>query len=118
MHLHCNVDTIVSINGKNMNMNKFTNIIVTLSIVLAGVVAPVSVFAQVPTVEVEDELPTTTTEVTPQAESTPTAGVPETGIAPQSSKLLQNTLIFILGSSLGAGIGYGIVSYKKKRYNS
>lgn len=102
-------------------MKKIAEIITVTAIVLSALIVPAATFAQVPeeevpTVEITDTdpLPTTTTDTT-----TPTtAGVPETGIAPQPSKLLQNTLIFIVGSSIGAGIGYGIVSYKKNRLNS
>lgn len=101
-------------------MNKLASIITVIAIVVSGALIPVVALAQVPptdvpTVEITETepLPTTTTE-TPA----PTAGVPETGVAPRSSKLLQNTLIFILGSSIGAGIGYGIISYKKSKLNS
>ena len=98
-------------------MKKIAQLLTVTAIVLSALIVPVATFAQdVPTVEITDTdpLPTTTTDTT-----TPTtAGVPETGIAPQPSKLLQNTLIFIVGSSIGAAIGFGIVSYKKNRLNS
>ena len=95
-------------------MKKITQIFASISIVSSLLFVPASVLAlDIPSVDV------TTTDVTdPTATTDPTttsAGVPETGIAPQQSKLAQNTVVFLVGSSIGAALGVGIISARKKK---
>lgn len=69
----------------------------------------------IPTVEVGSSQTTpTTTSSTPTTTSTTTAGVPETGIAPAPSKAVQYVGTFAIGGSIGALVGLGIVSLKKR----
>lgn len=46
-----------------------------------------------------------------QAEETP--GSPDTGLAP-SSRVAQNTAVFVGGSVIGAGFGFGIIAMRKR----
>lgn len=48
--------------------------------------------------------------------STTTAGIPNTGAAPEN-RFVQSSRIFALGSLVGAGIGLGIITLRKKRFN-
>lgn len=85
-----------------------TTFIATLGLLL---IPSVAMAQDVPTVEVETSTPTTTTETTP----TTTAGVPETGIAPEPSNLLRNSAVFVVGGTVGAAIGLGIISLKRRK---
>ena len=44
----------------------------------------------------------------------PAPATPNTGIAPSENKPMQNALVFIGGGALGAGIGFGIITVRKK----
>lgn len=99
-------------------MKKITQLLSATFIVASLLLLPVVAQAQdVPVVEVgtSDPDPVTTSDVTPTSTTTDTtAGVPSTGFAPQPSKLAQYTVTFILGGSIGAAVGFGIVSLKKR----
>ena len=92
-------------------MKKVTSLIALISIVSSLVFLPVAVLADdIPSVDVNTSDATTTTTTTDT-----TAGVPDTGIAPQKSKLAQNSVVFLVGSSVGAALGAGIVVARKKK---
>lgn len=48
----------------------------------------------------------------------PSAGAPDTGIAPKENKVLQNAAVFVGGSLLGAGIGLTFLTMRKKRFDT
>lgn len=92
-------------------MKKITKIIAVFLAVLSISFAPAAVQAQV----VEEVNPDPTAATTPL----PSTGgsevqAPDTGIAP-SNRVAQNAAVFIGGSLLGAGIGFGIVTLRKKQ---
>lgn len=71
--------------------------------------------ADIPTVEVgTSETTTTSTLDTTTTSASSTAGVPETGIAPQPSALARNLAVFAVGGTVGALMGLGLVAYKKQ----
>lgn len=92
-------------------MKKITRIIASASIVSSLLFTPAIALAQdIPSIDV-DTTDTTVTDTT----ATDTAGVPETGVAPQQSKLAQNSVVFLVGSSIGAALGAGLVVARKKK---
>lgn len=99
-------------------MKKLTQLLSAPLIIATLVLAPAVAQAQdIPVVEVgtSDTETTTTSEVAPTATSeTTTAGVPSTGIAPAPSKAVQYIGTFAIGGSIGALVGFSIVSLKKR----
>ena len=89
-------------------MKRLSRILVSLATVVSLGLTPVAVHAQV------EELEPTTTEL-PSTGGTEVQA-PDTGIAP-SNRVAQNAVVFGGGSLLGAGIGLGIVTLRKKRFN-
>lgn len=82
-------------------------ILTKLSLIIAAtffVLTPSVVLAQE-----EDIIDIETEETT----SIPATGAPDTGIAPTENKAVQNAAVFIGGSLLGAGIGLGVLKFKK-----
>ncbi len=96
-------------------MKKITHIIASISIVSSLLFAPAIVLAEdIPSIDVNAA--DATTDPTADASTTDTTtGVPETGIAPQQSKLAQNTVVFLVGSSIGAALGVGVIAARKKK---
>lgn len=88
-------------------MKKITRMLLSLVTIALFTMVPISVYAQDDSgvISVESSTPATTS-----------AGVPNTGAAPKNN-LLAPSLIFISGSLVGAGIGLGIVTARKKRTN-
>lgn len=98
-------------------MKKLTQILSAPLIVASLLLVPAVAQAQdIPVVEVgtSDTETTTTSDVTPTTTDTSTAGVPSTGIAPAPSKAVQYVGTFAIGGSIGALVGFGIVSLKKR----
>lgn len=96
-------------------MKKFASILTSGLMALSLLAVPVVVHAQDPDpILIDTPTDTPTTVPTTGAE---TPATPETGIAPPSSKLTQNALVFTTGGLLGAGLGLGLISYKKKQLN-
>lgn len=91
-------------------MKKFARIISSVLTITALTLVPAVAHAQVDPLEVED--PSATTEIPTTGAETP--ATPDTGIAPSENKVVANTLVFIGGSALGAAVGYGFLSYRKK----
>lgn len=91
-------------------MKKFLRIVAASLTVLSITLAPVAVHAQV--VEEVESDPTT---ALPSTGGTDVAA-PDTGIAP-SNRVAQNSAVFIGGSLLGAGIGLGVIAFRKKKFN-
>lgn len=97
-------------------MKKINQIITSIIVTLGVILVPAVAMAQdVPTVEVDTSSTTTTSETT---STTETAGAPATGIAPQPSNLLRNSVVFIVGGAIGTAIGVGIVSIKRSKSQS
>ncbi len=93
-------------------MKKISNLLASFIITASLVFTPAIAFAQdVPEVTVSET-------TTPTSTPTTTAGVPETGVAPAPSKLAQNTLVFAIGGTVGAAIGLGIITLRKKNTRS
>ncbi|MBP9738525.1 hypothetical protein KBD20_02465 [Candidatus Saccharibacteria bacterium] len=95
-------------------MKKISNLLASVIITASLVFTPVVAFAQ----ELPPEEVTVAETTTPTTTPTTTAGVPETGIAPEPSKLAQNTLVFAVGGTVGAAIGLGIITLRKKNTRS
>lgn len=97
-------------------MKKITALITSLSIISSLVLLPGIVLAEdtgIPSIDVSTADATSDPSTTSTTDTT--AGVPETGIAPQQSKLAQNSVVFLVGSSVGAALGVGIVAARKKK---
>ena len=95
-------------------MKKLTRIFASLLTISALTLVPVSVYAQTP----DEEVISVDSAPAPETDTLPATGgsevkAPDTGIAP-SNKVAQNTAVFVGGSLLGAGIGLGIVTLRKK----
>lgn len=88
-------------------MKKFTRFLAAFATIISISLAPAAVHAQVEEVITEPD-PTTTT--LPE-----TGGVPDSGIAP-SSKTAQTAMVFVGGSALGAAVGLGVVTLRKKKF--
>lgn len=86
-------------------MQKVKRTIITFLTVLTFTLVPVAVHAQEDVLTVDGDT-TTTTE---------TAGIPETGIAPKESGLFKSSAVFLIGSTLGAGVGLSILALKKRQ---
>lgn len=85
-------------------MKKFASILTSGLMAISLLAVPVVVHAQDPDpilIDTPSDAPTT----------------PDTGIAPPNSKLTQNALVFTTGGLLGAGLGLGLISLKKKQSN-
>lgn len=96
-------------------MKKLTQILSATFIVASLLLVPVVVQAQdIPVVEVGTSETTTTSDVTTTDTTSTTVGVPSTGIAPAPSKAVQYVGTFAIGGSIGALVGFGIVSLKKR----
>lgn len=91
-------------------MKKIARIFASLLTVATLTLLPTVVHAQtIESIEVDGSaLPTTGAE---------TPATPDTGFAPSDNKVLKNSLVFITGSALGAGLGYGYLAARKKRLN-
>ena len=97
-------------------MKKLTRILSSTLIAFSVLTAPVVVNAEdagpiIIDTESGGEVPSTG--ATPETPATP--ATPDTGFAPTENKLLQNGIIFVIGGSLGVGIGFGVVALKKRR---
>jgi len=96
-------------------MKKIARIITSATTIATIALLPGAVRAQgVVPIEVGSSAttpPTTTTD------TVTTAGIPNTGIAPAHNKVFTNSLVFIGGSALGAGLGFGYLTMRKKRLN-
>ena len=88
-------------------MKKIARILVAIVAVLSLGLAPGVVHAQV-----EEVVPTTELPSTGGSE----VKAPDTGLAP-TNRVAQNAAVFVGGSMLGAGLGLGIVTLRKKRFN-
>lgn len=89
-------------------MNKITRFIASFVTVTSLTLVPVAVHAQV-------------VETVPADTTIPTTGgsevkAPDSGIAP-SNKVARNSVVFIGGSLLGAGLGFGVITLRKKKFN-
>jgi len=97
-------------------MKKIARILLSATTVLTLLIVPVVVHAQEPIIidnpEATTGLPSTGATETP-APTTPTT--PDTGFAPPSSKLAQNVAVFLGGSLLGVGLGFGYISLRNKQ---
>ena len=89
-------------------MNKITRVLASLLTVTSLTLVPVAVHAQV-----TEEVPA---ETTIPATGGSEVKAPDTGIAP-SNKVAQNSAVFIGGSLLGAGVGLGVITLRKKKFN-
>lgn len=88
-------------------MKKLSRILTTLVTITSLSLAPMAVHAQV-----EEVTPDPTVTNLPATGATPEA--PDTGISP-SNKPAQTVAVFIGGSVLGAALGLGIVTLRKKK---
>jgi len=104
-------------------MNKIAQVIATSALLAVLVIVPASVHAQGSgVIEVGGGAttppapsPTTTLPSTGGSEPAPTTpATPNTGIAPQDNKLVQNTLVFIGGGALGTAVAFGVITARKK----
>ena len=84
---------------------KIRRIIVSTVAVASLALAPAAVYAQDGVVTVDGTTDTSTT-----------AGVPNTGVAPEN-KMFKGSTVFVGGSLLGAALGLGLVTVRKKRDN-
>ncbi len=94
-------------------MKKITRIFASFLTISALTLVPVAVHAQ----ESDDVISvdsSTSTGTTLPATGGSEVKAPETGVAP-SNKVAQNSAVFIGGSLLGAGVGLGIVTLRKKK---
>jgi hypothetical protein len=87
--------------------------ITAISLVLLSVLLIPSVARAEDAEPVDDSGVTTSLPDTGAAEE---VSAPDTGIAP-SGRVAQNTAVFVGGSLLGAGIGFGVVTLRKKKFN-
>lgn len=94
-------------------MKKFARILSAIVTALSLVLTPAVVHAQVDPVEIGDSTDTTI----PTTGGTDTPATPDTGIAPQDNKVLANLSVFVVGSAIGAAVGFGILTVRKKRFN-
>lgn len=94
-------------------MKKIASIIFSATTALSLLVVPVVVHAQ----QDPDPIVIDTQETTelPETGATETPTTPDTGFAPPTSKLAQNAAVFMGGSLLGIGLGYGVISLRKKQ---
>lgn len=105
-------------------MKKIIHYIASASLLAALAVVPVGVHAQDTGGVIEvgggasspapAPAPAPTTPLPSAGGSEPAPETPKSGIAPSDNKLVQNSLIFVVGGTLGAGIGLGIVTARKK----
>ena len=93
-------------------MKKILRLIAASAFVFSLTLAPLAVRAQV--VEEVDGTDETTTAL-PSTGGTEVAA-PDTGIAP-SNHVARNVAVFVGGSTLGAAVGFGLVTLKKKKLN-
>lgn len=96
-------------------MKKISRIIALIVLATSMSLVPVAVSAQG-----ADPIPVDTG--APAATELPSTGgsevkAPNTGIAP-NSKVAQNAVIFTVGSALGAAVGLGVITIRKKKFNS
>ncbi len=96
-------------------MKKLASILTSGLMAISLLAVPVVVHAQDPDPILIDTPSDTPTTVPTTGADTPTT--PDTGIAPPNSKLTQNALVFTTGGLLGAGLGLGLISLKKKQSN-
>ncbi len=96
-------------------MKKIARILSLIVTVTALTLVPVAVHAQ-STIDIND--PTTTDPTTLPTTGAETPATPDTGIAPTENKLVANSLVFIGGGALGAALGYGFLTYRKRQHNS
>lgn len=89
-------------------MKKIARIVLSATSILTMVLVPVAVKAQDASPIVVDD-----TTALPTTGATPTT--PDTGIAPPSTKFAQNIAVFTGGSLLGVGLGYGVITLRKKQ---
>ncbi len=98
-------------------MKKIARIFSSIITVAALTLVPAVVHAQ-STIDIDDPtLGTTDTTTLPSTGGTETPATPDTGIAPSENKVVANTLVFIGGSALGAALGYGFLTYRKRQQN-
>ncbi len=97
---------------------KITRIVLSLATVMSFSLVAVPVGAQ-GVVEVGPTAtpPPVTTPAPTAADTTggKGAGVPATGVAPQSNRVALATLIFLGGSAAGAALGFGVVQLRRSR---
>ena len=92
-------------------MKKIASSIISIFTVFNVLLLPVAVHAQDSTpIVIDDTTALPTTGATPET--------PASGIAPPNNKLVQNIVVFSGGGMLGALLGLGIVSYRKKQNES
>ena len=97
-------------------MKRFARILASTLIAFSILTAPTLVSAQdagpiVIDTQEGDDIPSTGA----SPEPTHAPATPETGLAPTENKLLQNGIVFIIGGTLGAGIGLGVIALKKRQ---
>jgi|GEM_PF-5822757 len=95
-------------------MKKFVRTLISVATVLSLALVPVAVHAQDP---IEIGSGDTTAPVTTPATAATTPATPDTGVAPQSNKVMINSAIFLGGSALGAAVALGYLSLRKKHSN-
>lgn len=94
-------------------MKKIARIITSFIAALSLVLTPVIAHAQVQPLEVGGTSTTDTSGTIPTTGGE-TPATPDTGIAPAENKVAANAIVFIGGSAIGAAIGYGFLTLRKK----
>ncbi|MFO0971198.1 MAG: hypothetical protein U0520_02490 [Candidatus Saccharimonadales bacterium] len=99
-------------------MKKIASILSSIITVAALTFVPAVVHAQ-STIDIGDSTSGTTDPTTPLPSTggTDTPATPDTGIAPSENKVVANSLVFVGGAALGAALGYGFLSYRKRQQN-
>ena len=95
-------------------MKKIARILASIVTITSLTLVPMAVQAQEDVIEVGDGT-TTTSETTSLPSTGASVQAPDTGIAPSENKVVQNLAVFVGGGMLGAGLGLGIITLKKKR---
>jgi len=99
-------------------MKKVARILSSIITVASLALVPGAVHAQTSDPIEVGSSSTTPTDATATTTTTPTTpATPDTGIAPAHNKVVLNSAVFMGGSALGAGLGYGYLTMRKKRFN-
>lgn len=93
-------------------MKKLITFITTLSLAFGVIATPAVVLAQT-----DPDIPTVvvgTSDASTADTTTSTAGVPDTGVAPQPSALTRNLVVFTVGGTIGALLAISTIAVTKR----
>ncbi len=97
-------------------MKKIARIVVSAAMTLSILVVPTAAYAEsTSTIVVDDPTASTALPATGATETPTTPTTPNSGAAPLQSKLAQNAAVFIGGSTLGAALGFGVITLRRKQ---